>query len=245
MRRAIVIAVSVAAVATVADAGERWQWSVTPYIWATDISEDLIVDGAVVGGGDTDFNDLVDKIDASIQLHFEGIGDRWGVFADVSAVEISDSETGELGVVRLDVEIDETVGEIGAIYRPGGREGRLDLLLGARMLWVDERYTFQLGAPEILRQVRVDEDYVDALVGARYTIPLSERWAVSLRGDLSFGGTDLVWTAQGLVGWKFGAKRQSAIFAAYRYRDMEYGKADVVEVDKTLSGFGLGVKIGF
>ena len=112
-------------------------------------------------------------------------------------------------------------------------------------MWVDERYTFQLGAPEILRQVRVDEDYVDALVGARYTIPLSERWAVSLRGDLSFGGTDLVWTAQGLVGWKFGAKRQSAIFAAYRYRDMEYTKADVVEVGKTLSGFGLGVKIGF
>lgn len=230
-----------------ADAGaaESWQWSITPYIWATDISEDLIVDGEVIGGDDTEFSDLVDVIDTSLLLRFEGTRDRWGLFADVNQVELSDSETGELGVVRLDVEIEETVGEVGAIYRPGGRSGRFDLLFGARMLWIDERYTFQLGAPEILRLVRVDATYVDALIGARYQIPLSERWAISLRGDVSFGDTDLVWTAQGLVGWTFGAKRGSAVFAGYRYRSMDYTKADVVEVEKTLSGFGVGVTIGF
>jgi len=241
----VIVFVSVTMLASSVAAEDGWQWSITPYLWATDISEDLIVDGAVVGGDDTDFSDLVDKIDTSLQLHFEGTRDRWGLFADVTYVELSDSETGELGVVRLDVEIEETVGEVGAIYRPGGRSGRFDLLFGARMLWIDERYTFQLGAPEILRLVRVDDTYVDALIGARYQIPLAERWAISLRGDVSFGDTDLVWTAQALVGWKFGAKGGSAVFAGYRYRSMDYTKADVVEVEKTLSGFGLGVKIGF
>ena len=63
---------------------EHWEWSITPYLWATDISEDLILDGTIVGGGDTEFNDLVDKLDTSLQLHFEGIKNRWGMFADLN-----------------------------------------------------------------------------------------------------------------------------------------------------------------
>ena len=30
---------------------DGWQWCITPYVWAPDISEDLMVDGSVVGGG--------------------------------------------------------------------------------------------------------------------------------------------------------------------------------------------------
>lgn len=230
--------------ATGVDAGENWQWSITPYMWATDISEDLRLDGAVVGGGDTDFNDLVDKVDSSLQLHFEGTRERWGLFADVNYVDLSDSATGEMGLGRLDVDIEEAIFEAGAIYRPGGRSGRLDLLFGARLLEVDENYRLQIGELPPL-EVSVDESYLDALVGARYTIPLSQRWALSFRGDLSVGGTDFIWTAQGLVGWRFGAKRNSGIFAGYRYRDMKYSKADLLEVKKDISGFGLGLRIGF
>jgi len=227
-----------------AHAGERWQWSITPYMWATDISEDLILDGAVVGGGDTEFNDLVDLVDTSLQLHFEGTGDRWVLFADINYVELSDSKTGEAGLGRFDVDIEEAVFEAGAVYRPGGRSGRLDLLFGARVLAIDEDYTLQIGdLPPV--GTSIDETYVDALVGARYHIPLSDRWIISLRGDVSAGGTDYMWTAQGMLGWRFGAKRNSGIFVGYRYRDMEYSKADVVEVKKTLSGVGLAVRFGF
>jgi len=226
------------------DAGENWQWSITPYMWATNVSEDLLLDGAVVGGGDTDFNDLVDKIDSSLQLHFEGTRERWGLFADVNYVELSDSETGEMGLGRLDVDIEEAVFEAGAIYRPGGRSGRFELLFGARLLEVDEDYRLQIGELPP-RDVSVDEHYLDVLMGARYNIPLSQRWVLSFRGDLSFGGTDFMWTAQGLVGWRFGAKRNSAVFAGYRYRDMKYSKADIFEVKKSLSGFGLGLRFGF
>jgi hypothetical protein len=239
----IMIAVLVGA-APGAQAGDTWDWSITPYMWATDISEDLILDGAVVGGGDTEFSDLVDKIDTSLQLHFEGTRERWGLFADVNYVELSDSATGEMGLGRLDVDIEETVLEAGAIYRPGGRSGKLDLLFGVRVLAVDEDYRLQVGElPPV--GAAIDEDYLDALIGARYQIPLSERWVISLRGDVSTGGTDHTWTAQGMVGWRFGAKRNSAIFAGYRYRGMKYTKADVLEDQKTLSGFGLGVRFGF
>lgn len=242
-KTAIALAAVVAFVAP-ASAGDGWQWSITPYMWATDISETLILDGTVVGGDDTEFSDLVDKIDASLQLHLEGTGDRWGLFGDLTYVDVKDSQTGQQGYLRLEAEVEEMVTEAGAVFRPGGRDGRLDLLLGVRYMTVDEHYLLvlaDLGSVES----RVDEGYLDAMVGARLHIPLSERWLISLRGDVSAGGTDYMWTAHGLLGWTFGKKRSSAIFIGYRYRDMKYTKADVIEVKKTLSGPGLGVRIGF
>jgi hypothetical protein len=53
-----------------------------------------------------------------------------------------------------------------------------------------------------------------------------------------------MWSAQALVGWIFGAKRNSGVFLGYRYRDMEYSKGDAIEVKKNLSGPVFGVKIG-
>jgi len=234
----------VAATAVSAQAGDGWQWSLTPYIWATDLKEDLVLDGAVVGGQDLDFKDLADKVESSFQVHLEGMGDRWGMFADVIYIDLSDTETGEQGLLRLDVSIEEMVNEGGAIFRPGGREGRFDLLLGARYFSLDETYRLTLGGIAS-GQTRVDDGYLDALLGARFRLPLSDRWVVTLRGDYSLGDTDGVWTAQGMVEWRFGAKRKSAILGGYRHREMEYGKADTLEVERELSGFAVGVKIGF
>ncbi len=226
-------------------AGEApgWNWSITPYLWATEIREDLLLDGRVVGGNDTEFKDLVDKIESSLQLHFEGVRDRWGMFLDLSTVEVSDSGEGEFGILRLDADIEEMVIEAGAIYRPAGGARHLDVLFGVRYLKIDEDYRITGGLQP--RSLAVDEDYVDALVGVRYHVPLSERWLISLRGDVSAPGTDFTWTAQGLVGWQFGKRLRSAIFLGYRYRALEYDKGDFLQVDKSLSGPGLGLKIGF
>jgi hypothetical protein len=240
----MVAVVSALTAAAPAAAGDDWQWSITPYLWASDISETLIVDGAVVGGGDTEFNDLADMTDRSLQLHFEGIRDRWGFFVDLTYIELSDSQAGEMGYLNVDVELKEVTYEMGMIYRAGGESGRFDVLLGVRHLAIDERYRFQLGEG-ITLEPYVDEGYLDALVGARYHIPLADRWAISLKGDVSLGNTDYSWTAQGLVGWLFGSKRSHGVFVGYRYRDMKFTKKEVIEVEKTISGPVLGVKIGF
>ena len=248
-RKLYLMALAVAAIlmstsGAAAQTADGWLWSITPYIWASDLSDTLVVDDEIVGGGDTEFKDLADLADTSLQLHFEGLKDRWGLFADINHVSLSDSETGELEILRFDVEITETVVEAGAIYRPGGRSGKLDLLFGTRYFSVDETYRLQLGERDPF-EARVDEGFWDALVGIRYAIPLGQRWAISLRGDVSLGGTDYMWTADGKLAWLFGAKRNSAVFVGYRYRDVKYTKAEVVEVEKTLSGPGIGVKIGF
>ena len=100
----LAVAIVIAPGAGGAEAANRWQWSLTPYMWATDVSETPLLDGSEVGGDDTEFSDLVDTLDTSLQLHFEGVGERCGVFADVTYIELADSAEGELGFGRLDVE---------------------------------------------------------------------------------------------------------------------------------------------
>lgn len=229
---------------TAAGADDGWRWDITPYMWFSDIGETLVVNDFETEGSVTEFDELVDLVDTSLQLRFEGAKDRWGMFADLTYIELSDSDTGEYGLLTTDVEIDETLLDLGAIYRPGGEDGRLELLFGARMYSVDESYAITAGERDP-RVTEINEDYLDLLLAARYTLPLAERWALAFTGDLSLGDTDLVWTAQAAVGWSFGSSNQHAVVLGYRYREMDYEKADVVEVDKTISGAGLGVTFGF
>ena len=88
----VIVIVAALLLTSPARAADDWNWSITPYIWASDISETLILDDEVVGGGDTEFKDIAELADTSLQLHFEGIRDRWGLFADLIYADLSDSE---------------------------------------------------------------------------------------------------------------------------------------------------------
>lgn len=54
-----------------ASAQDRLQRDISTYIWASSISEDLILNGDVVGRGDTSFDDLMDLTELSCQIHVE------------------------------------------------------------------------------------------------------------------------------------------------------------------------------
>ena len=46
----VVVFVAVTMLASGVESQDGWQWSVAPYMWATDVSGDLILDGDVGGG---------------------------------------------------------------------------------------------------------------------------------------------------------------------------------------------------
>jgi hypothetical protein len=77
--------------ASPARAAEPLKWSVAPYIWATDISGDLKVDGDPIGGVEIGFTDLLNTTDASFQMFVEAGRGRWSGFADVTYLKTSDS----------------------------------------------------------------------------------------------------------------------------------------------------------
>jgi hypothetical protein len=72
---------------------QEWEWTAVPYVWASDMSLDVKVDGDEVLGSDLDFSDLLDKLDLALQLHFEGRRGRGGFFVDVTYLETSDRST--------------------------------------------------------------------------------------------------------------------------------------------------------
>ncbi len=106
----VIAGVILMAAASGAHARDRWQWDVSTYVWASSISEDLILNGDVVGGGDTSFNDLVDMTESSYQIHVETIGENIGFFVDAMSVDLSDQEVGPL--LQTDVEITESVFDV-------------------------------------------------------------------------------------------------------------------------------------
>ena len=70
-------------------AAESWDWSITPYMWASDITMDVAVNGDPVLGIDVVFSDLLDKVDFVFQFHFEGRRGRAGFFIDGTFIELT------------------------------------------------------------------------------------------------------------------------------------------------------------
>ena len=51
------------------------EWTIAPYVWATDVKFSAKVNDAGIGG-EVDFADLLDKLDTGFMGHFEGRNER-------------------------------------------------------------------------------------------------------------------------------------------------------------------------
>jgi hypothetical protein len=93
----------------------------------------------------------------------------------------------------------------------------IDFLVGARYYSQDFKLT--------PTPVAASEDWVDPIVGGRWTVPLSEKVTLITRGDIGgFGaGSDLTWQALALVDWQ--PWKHASILAGIRalYVDYETG----------------------
>jgi len=80
-----VLALAIAAPVATTEEGAI-NWSITPYMWATETTFDLTADSTPIGGGKISFSDLVDTTDTSFQIHVEGgrSGDKWSAFIDLT-----------------------------------------------------------------------------------------------------------------------------------------------------------------
>ena len=91
-------------------------------------------------------------------------------------------------------------------------------------------------------------DWVDPVIGLYYIWPFSDRWALSLRGDVGgFGvGSEFAWQGVGILRWQVSSG--VGVLFAYRYlsNDYEDGKgADYFEYDMSMQGPALGVVFTF
>ena len=61
----------IAAPAARAQDASGFNWSITPYLWASETVVDLTFRDADIGAGEISFNDLLDVLDAAFMIHVE------------------------------------------------------------------------------------------------------------------------------------------------------------------------------
>jgi hypothetical protein len=208
-----------------------WHFRLMPYFWAAGIDGTVSVTGVNEVPIHASFSDIISNFDIGLLGHFEARKDRLGFGADFMYLNLgADVPTTRpiLGRLDLGADVRQLVTEGFVFYRPvsGGRDGAgyLDVLAGLR--YNDTRTLLEgTGAGGAsLAGTKRNLDWVDALAGARFRVPLGKRAGLTGRGDLATFGSDLTWNVQGGLDLGFGERWAAGV--DYRWMDQDYDKGE-------------------
>jgi hypothetical protein len=233
-------------------AAEEWNFSVTPYLWATDVGVDVAVRDRTLVNTTIPFNDLLEDLQSAAILRADAMRGAHGIAIDLFDVTVADDGArmplpdGSGAELALDAEIGMTLLDVTGVYDPAGDGQGLAFRYGVRFVGQSEDIAATIeGVPGATRHFVADDTYVDALVGFRYAGELPGRWSYELAADVSTGGTDLTWSLNPSIGYRFGADGQYRLLAGYRYLAVDFDTEPGVDMDMTLSGFLVGFRFAF
>ena len=229
-----------------ASAGDAdWEWSAALYAWGAGIQNTTAVNGTDISDVDLSFSDILDNLDFTLMVHFEGMRDTWGFMVDLNYLDISDTQKRPL--VKVGSDVTSTIVDLAGIYRPSGMPEGLEAFAGIRYFDFDVEIDIT-GPGGGTVSTESDEAYTDFLVGIRYTGRLSDSWIYRVRADASGGDTDGSWSALASVGYQFGQSKDKTIMLGYRHMEIDLeddqGTATVTN-DMTISGPVIAINFAF
>ncbi len=224
-----------------------WQWTVVPYVWATDTTADVSIDPYLDMESTVTFDELVDNLEVGGQFHVEAARNKWAFFLDFTYLLASDDQdlpdgSPPLGGANIDAEITNIFAEVGAAFRVFGEPGLdgVDVFAGVRVIDTEVELDASLAGPfGQSGDVNASDTLADGFVGARIGKTFGSNWAASLRADVGTGDTDLTWNVQGMLAYQFGENNRFAAALAYRYMEIEMdvaGGGQDIEIELTMSG---------
>ena len=202
-----------------AAANDSLTWVAAPYVWVPTINATFNdrsgSSNPDIGGGESD---IMDALDSGFLGHLEAQGDNWGVYGDMLFIGFADDRNGTL--VSTDAELDAGIYDLAAVWSPGDDRYRgFEGYAGVRYIALDLQLDFDPVNPALSsRNADFDQNFTDFLIGARYSVPLSDKWALIMRADASFGDTEGTWNISGLFSRQMGP---GALVFGYRYFDGE------------------------
>lgn len=234
-----------------ADAGAAdWEWTIVPYVWASDVGLDVDVSGDPVIAADVSFQDLLDKLDVGAQIHFEGRKGKGGFFVDLTFLSLSDDRTTSPdpplpGGTVIESSLDTGLYEGAGFYRPKGGERGFDVLFGVRV--IDQEQVVEVTFPppsSASTSSEISPTLTDGFIGARYTGAIGRKWAWGIRGDVGSGDTDVTWSANGLFSFTFDQAGHYTLAFGYRHMEIDFDEAGGGKDVSTTATFS-GPLIGF
>jgi opacity protein-like surface antigen len=215
-----------------ADDGE-WQSTVIPYFLGAGMNGDVAILGRSVAI-DQSFGEILDHLEFGFMGHFESENNKWVVLGDFFYAGLGAQPP------QVTVDINQYIVE-GGVGRKFGQN--FALLGGARFNRLDAKLGFR---GPIGIEVEGDQNFLDPYVGARIIAPLSDRFAIYVRGDIGgFGvGSDFAWYFNPAV--RINLSQNIGLFIFYRWDHVDYeNDDDGFKFDVTISGPGAGVGFRF
>lgn len=202
----------------------------------------LASDGVVAAGDaaasiDLSTSDFFDQLEWGSMGSYRYAQEGWSVQIDaIYATLVHDTESG----VRA--ELEQSMIEVDGGYR---LNDFVELVIGVRG-WDYEVHLTAVGpggAP-----ASGSDSWTDPLLGARFSVPLGERWDLVVRADVGgFGvGSDFTWHATAAIGWHAGDSVR--LLAGYRIFDLDYESdhaADGIRIDLQQRGPAIGAALAF
>jgi len=229
------IALLLVMVSRIATADE-WRYEITPYLWGAGLSGNTAADG-IRSPVDSDYSFFsLDNLEAVASAGFTAQNQRWGFGLDSLYVNYSDNFNN--AIFNTDVDVDGGFVEATVSYRLSSG-GSWEILAGARYVTVGVELKLTPGP-----MGKQDKDWLDPLIGARYSHDFNVRWFGQLRADVGgFGvSSDLATNLMALIGYRL--NETISVKFAYRYINLDY-KKDRFVYDASLQGLGVGVGIAF
>jgi opacity protein-like surface antigen len=213
-------------------ASPRWSVTITPYLWAAGLDGNTAASG--VGSEiDTGYSFLsLDNLDLTLAANLEARKGGWTVLVDGLYVEFSDAF--DRPTVDADAELTGRIFEFSATYPAALIEG-LELVFGVRYVALDSTVQIRPGPVG-----SAGESWLDPLVGARFKHDFSDRWSVSLRGDV--GGFGVASELTTNLSATFGYRMTDAMTLRFGYRalQMDFEDGGLV-LDAIAQGYAVGV----
>lgn len=249
-----------------APASDRWQFSITPYVWGTALKGDVGV-RKTEASVDASFKDILDHLNGALMLSLEARKGRFGLLSDSIFADLEDNAATGGDRLKIDSTAKMFIQTLAGTWRAGtwqladfGSAGPLSVTLdpyaGARYTFLRAELTGKLDLPDFgidaRRTAQQDEHWVDPIVGLRTIWNLGERWSLVAAGDVGGISTSDQYSAEawGLVGYRFGlvGENNANFFAGYRVLKQKYEDGsgrDRFDWDMTIHGPIVGLKIAF
>jgi opacity protein-like surface antigen len=218
------------------DSTSGWTTEFTPYIWAAELSGDGTLRGRT-GSVEADFSDILDKMEVGLMGRTEAWKGKWGVYADLLYLDLGviDFST-KNALVATDMDLTMTTVDFGIAHRlvdtsvGNGDDRRMsfDLFAGGRYFNLDGEIDIVIGGPlaglGLGAEFGRKEEWIEPVVGGRFTRDLNDKVAAAIRFD--FGGfgigdcSNLTWNI--VAGLDCEIKENLRFKAGYRVFDIDY-----------------------
>jgi hypothetical protein len=247
-KNGIMVLSSILLISPLSAIAEDWSYEIEPYMMASSITGDAAV-GRVAGVAvDVGFDDILDNLDMAGMLHFEAHHKSgWGISLDYGFMDLGADISTSNGAV-VDIGVHQGVFEALAINRHQVSGGTLDYSFGIR--WWDNDLDLLID-PAVLPgslDASVKADWVDFVVGARYSHKLNNHWNFVIQGDIGTGGADF--TSSFAIGGNYKMNDKWTLDLRYKstwvdYKDGSVGTPEHFAYDANTKGPIVGFSYKF